>query len=110
MPYYKSNSGVVYFYESEVERDAYGSSDLVEMNQDQIDKHLNPPKTYQQELAELNASWQKQVDSYNRSFAVAALADGPSEEATKLSIRNDYEAARIKNAADRSELKAKHGM
>lgn len=69
-----------------------------------------PGPTYQQELEELNAAWQQQVDVYNRAFAVAALSDGPQEESKKLAIRADYEAARLQNTAARAALKTKYGM
>jgi len=69
-----------------------------------------PVPTYQSELADLNAAWQKKVDSYNRAFAVAALSDGPSEESKKLAIRADYEADRLQNSADRAALKTKYEM
>lgn len=75
-----------------------------------IEPEEEPAPTYQQELAELNAAWQQQVDGYNRAFAVAALSDGPHEESKKLAIRADYEAARQKNAEDRAALKTKYGM
>lgn len=71
---------------------------------------LPPAPTYQSELSELNVYWQKQVDSYNRAFAVAALSDGPTEDSKKLAIRADYEAARLQNTADRAALKTKYGM
>lgn len=66
--------------------------------------------TYQSELAELNAAYQIKVDGYNRSFAIAALSDGPTEEAKKLAIRADYEAAKAQNSADRAALKVKYGF
>jgi len=69
-----------------------------------------PVLTYKLELADLNAEWQKKVDSYNRAFAVAALSDGPEEESKKLAIRSDYEVDRAQNAADRAALKVKYGL
>lgn len=71
---------------------------------------LPPPPTYQSELAELNSAWQQKVDEYNRSFAVAALSDGPSEEAKKATIRASYEEAKQQNSADRNALKIKYGI
>lgn len=68
------------------------------------------PPTYQQELLALNAEWQKKVDGHNRSFAIAALSDGPSGESKKATIRAAYEADKAQNAVDRAALKAKHGI
>ncbi|XAI95245.1 DNA-directed RNA polymerase [Leptolyngbya phage Lbo-JY16] len=66
--------------------------------------------TYQQELAQLNSNWQSKVESYNRSFALAALSDGLSEEAKKAAIRAAYEVDKAQNTADRAALKVKHGI
>lgn len=71
---------------------------------------LPPAPTYQSELAELNSAWQSKVDGYNRSFALAALSDGPSEETKKAAIRASYELDRAQNLADRAALKVKHGI
>lgn len=44
MKYYKHNeTSEVYAYESELERHEYGAAELVEMTQEEIDAHLNPP-------------------------------------------------------------------
>ncbi|MDH0362781.1 DUF4376 domain-containing protein [Comamonas aquatica] len=45
MIYYKDKNGEVFAYETEQERNEWGSSDLVEMTQSEIDAHLNPPRT-----------------------------------------------------------------
>ncbi len=110
MIYLKSPSGEVFAYENNEDRIKYGAPDLVEMTEAEVDSHLSPQPTYQQELEDLNSDWHKKVDSYNRAFAVAALSDGPSEESKKLAIRADYEADRLQNSADRSALKAKYRM
>jgi osmotically-inducible protein OsmY len=67
-------------------------------------------KSYQEELSELNDAWQIKVEQYNKSFALAALSDGPSEESKKTAIRIAYEADKVQNNADRSALKVKHGL
>lgn len=43
MKYYKNAKGEVYAYESEEDRLEYGTDDLVEMTQEEVDAHLNPP-------------------------------------------------------------------
>lgn len=44
MKYYKNpNSGEVFAYETEAERQEWGAPELVEMTPEEIDAHLNPP-------------------------------------------------------------------
>lgn len=44
MKYYKNpETGTVYAYENEQERQEWGAPELVEMTQEEIDDHLNPP-------------------------------------------------------------------
>lgn len=71
---------------------------------------LPPAPTYQSELAELNDALQVKIDGYNKAFAIAALSDGASEEAKKLAIRADYEAARAQYVIDKNALKTKYGI
>lgn len=110
MKYYKDKDGNVYAYETQAERDQFGAPDLIEMTQVEIDAHLSPAPTYQSELAQLNFDWQKKVESYNKSFALAALSDGPREEAKKVAICAAYEVDKAQNTADRAALKAKYGI
>lgn len=51
MKFYKNPNGEVFAYETEVERNEWGSPDLVEMTADEIDAHINPKPTTDQ-LAE----------------------------------------------------------
>lgn len=110
MIYFKNKNGEVFAYANQDERDEYGAPDLIEMTQEEIDAHLSPAPTYQSELAQLNFDWQKKVESYNKTFALAALSDGPSEEAKKVAIRAAYEVDKAQNTADRAALKAKYGI
>ena len=48
MIYYKSKTGEVYAYETEEERQEWGSPDLVKMTDDEVDSHLNPIPTTEQ--------------------------------------------------------------
>ncbi len=43
MIYYKSKTGVVFAYETEEERQEWGSPELVEMTPEEVEAHLNPP-------------------------------------------------------------------
>ena len=43
MIHYKSKTGVVFAYETEEERQEWGSPELVEMTAEEVDAHLNPP-------------------------------------------------------------------
>src|SRR5690554_2012312 len=44
MKYYKhTETGEVYAYETEDEREQWGAPDLVEMNEAEVEAHLNPP-------------------------------------------------------------------
>lgn len=42
MKYYKNTDGV-FAYETEQERNEWGASELVEMTQEEVNAHLNPP-------------------------------------------------------------------
>lgn len=48
MKYYKSETGEVYAYKTQAERDQYGTADLVAMSQEEVESHLNPQPTQQQ--------------------------------------------------------------
>ena len=43
MLYYKSKTGEIFAYETEEERQEWGSDDLVKMTDDEVEAHLNPP-------------------------------------------------------------------
>lgn len=109
MEYFKDADGKIYAFDSDQVAQGYADG-LTPLTEQELYDILNPPSTYQKELAEINARWQKKVDGYNRAFAVAALSDGPTEESKKLDIRAEYELARSKNTSERSALKAKYGM
>lgn len=50
MKHYKNTQGEVYAYETEAEREQYGSADLVAMTQEEVNEHLNPQPTAEQLL------------------------------------------------------------
>lgn len=110
MIYFKNASGDVFAYETQSERDQYGVPDLVPMSQAEVDEHLSPTPTYSQALAVLNATYQIDVDKFNRSFALAFLADGPSEASKMAAIRTAYEARRAQHTANIAALKLEYGV
>ena len=51
MKHYKNTQGEVYAYETEAERQEFGSPELVEMTEKEVDEHLNPkPKLTPEKL------------------------------------------------------------
>lgn len=108
---YKDPMGAAWQFDSDEDAAAFGPGNLVRMTDEEVAAHLSPAvPTYQSELAALNAEWQLKVDAYNKSFAIAALVDGSSEEVKKAAIRAAYEADKLENTAARAALKLKHGI
>lgn len=54
MKYYKSHSGGVFAYANSAERAEHGTDDLVEMTQEEIERHLNPLPAAPQVPAEVS--------------------------------------------------------
>jgi len=108
--FYRSTDGEVYAYDSEAERDQFGSPDLVRLTQSEEDAYKNPSVTYKEALDSLNSNYQSDVDKFNRSFALAFLADGPSEENKMAVIRAAYEARRVQHTANIAALKLEYGV
>ncbi len=105
--YFKNSSGVVISYTEEEVLAGYGTG-LEELTQGEIDVHLNPPSSYQQELAELNRAYQSDTESYKQAYSLAFLADGPQEQAKQAAIRDLYTARKALHAANLASLKARH--
>lgn len=108
-----------YFYDEDLGVRAFeedGSQDFLitegmrQLTPEEVAAHLNPAPTYSKALASLNAAYQIKIDGFNRQFALAALADGASEESKKLSIRADYETAKNLHAANIAQLKIQYGI
>jgi hypothetical protein len=108
--FYRSPIGVKFEFESEEDRNKWGAPDLVRMTQEEVDAHLSPPVTYNQALDALNANYQADVDKFNRSFALAFLADGPSEARKMADTRAAYEVRRTQHAANIADLKLEYGV
>lgn len=69
---------------------------------------LPPAPTYQSELADLNRSYQSDIEGFKQAFSLAYLADGPSQDAKQAAIRAQYEARKSLHAANVAALKAKY--
>lgn len=66
---------------------------------------LNPIKTFQQALDELNRAYQAQVEILNKNYAMAALMDGPSEPTKQALIRQQYLDLKASHLVDVQNLK-----
>lgn len=91
--YKNTQTGEVFAYETEAERNEWGAPDLVKMTQSEIDAHLNPPRiiTTESLKAEITAKrWQNEtggltlpsgvrvatgIDDQNRITSVIANAE-----------------------------------
>lgn len=75
MKYYKhSETGGVFAYESEDERQQCGVPDLVEMTPEEIDARLNPPPTPEQIEAQKVALVQAHMDAQARALRYDDIA------------------------------------
>lgn len=113
MRYFKSQNGQVFAYDDQQIAAGHVRPDLVEMTQEEVDNHINPPiptPTFSQALAILNAEYQKDIDVYNKAFATAALADGATEESKKLAIRAQYNARKAQFSTDYAALRTQYGV
>jgi hypothetical protein len=110
MIYLKNSSGDVYAYKTQAEKDRYGVPGLIAMTPEEVAAHLNPAPTYSQALDALNANYQADVDKFNRSFALAFLADGSSEASKMAATRTAYEARRAQHTANIAALKLEYGV
>lgn len=126
MKYYRHNeTGEVYAYESEQERQEWGAPELVEMTQAEIEAHLNPPKepiykthfsvlefrdrfTIQEQLAIRQAQFQDmEVGLVYDSFQAAQFIDVQDprvEQGIDLYISKGLLAAERKEALLEPEL------
>ncbi|MWK54699.1 hypothetical protein GO594_01795 [Pseudomonas otitidis] len=69
-----------------------------------------PAKTYKTELAEVNSSYQSDVDAMNKAFAIAYLADGASQEEKQAAIRAQYQSRKAQHAVEIQALKTKYNI
>ena len=83
MIYYKSKTGEVYAYETEEERQEWGSPDLVKMTDDEVDSHLNPIPTTEQLANTARAERDRLIESIRwrieRHSDELALGSEPTE-------------------------------
>ena len=69
MKYYKHpETGEVFAYENEQERQEWGAPELVEMTPEEIDAHLNPPPTAEQIMSRMEARVQFWLDEQARAL------------------------------------------
>jgi len=69
MIYYKHpETGEVFAYETEAERQEWGAPELVEMTPEEIDAHLNPPPSVEQIIAQYEARVQLWLDEQARAL------------------------------------------
>lgn len=68
------------------------------------------PITYKQALDALNANYQADIAKLNNAFALAFLADGPSEATKMAAIRAQYETRKTQHTANIAALKLEYGM
>lgn len=69
MKYYKHpETGEVFAYETEAERQEWGAPELVEMTPEEIDAHLHPPPTAEQIIAQYEARVQIWLDEQARAL------------------------------------------
>lgn len=74
---------------------------------------VNPPiktKTFWERLNEVNKSYQKDVDKFNKAFMLAYLADGPEQDDKQATIRAQYAARRDQYNTEASVLKHEFGL
>jgi hypothetical protein len=110
MKYFHDPSVGVRAFEEDGSQDFLITEEMRQLTPEEVASHLNPAPTYSKALASLNAAYQIKIDGFNRQFALAALADGPSEEAKKLSIRGDYDVAKAQHAVNIAQLKTQYGI
>jgi len=69
-----------------------------------------PGPDYRQELVALNSAYQADVEKFNKSFAIANLSDGPSQQSKQAAIRAQYETRKAQHESDVINLKTKYGV
>lgn len=83
MIYYKSKTGEVYAYETEAERNEWGSPDLVELTETEIEARLNPTPTAEQLADTARAKRDRLIESVRwrieRHSDELALGSEPTE-------------------------------
>lgn len=68
MIYFKNQkTGEVFAYETKAEREQFGSGDLAEMSESDIEVHINPPPTPDQIVAQYTGTVQQHLDAFART-------------------------------------------
>ena len=112
MIYFKNANGEVFAYETQAERDLYGSAGLIAMTYAEVDAHLSyaPTPTYRRAVDMLNVAYQADVLALRNAYSLTLLADGPGEAAKMESLRARYETRKTQHAADLAALKLEYGV
>lgn len=101
MKYFKDkNTGEVFAYETEEERQEWGSPELVEMTAEEVDAHLNPPAkplTREQIEALRLRAYADQITGSDRYFAEVARLQAVGAAQEEIDAAN---AAGVKRYAE----------
>ena len=82
--FYKNTNGLVFEYETQQDREQFGSSDLAAMTDDEVAAHLAPPPTPEQVIEAMRAAIQTHIDKaaqgygYDDVKAAVTYADEPA--------------------------------
>lgn len=68
MKYYKNENGDVYAYESDGSQDAYITPNMVQMTAEEVEAHINPPKSAEQVKQEKIQVIQNHLDSAAKDY------------------------------------------
>lgn len=105
MIYFKNESGEVFAYETEAERERFGAAGLVEMTETEVVAHLNPaaaPLTREQVEGLRLQAYADPITGSDRHFA----------EATRLQVmsapRSEIDAAKAAGVARYAEIQEQY--
>lgn len=71
---------------------------------------ITPALPYSEALADLNAAYQADVDSLNRAFTVATLAEGASMVAKQNAIKAQFSTRKTEYMTAYAALRAQYGV
>lgn len=86
MIYYKNTNGEVFAYETQAEKDQYGSPDLVKMAPVEVQEHINPapvPLTLEQVQALRQSAYVAESDPLKIEAEYDAIVEGTDPDYAK---------------------------